>query len=132
MSKCQPVAVLVDIPNGMRIGLNIFEMNEIADAHFESAGLLAPRNTGYVGDFQHLIINTNIVGPAYFITMKLRRVVQLGAERHAFAIVWEDEASGFHGDAPYHVMSVLSDFYDRFIDTYLDANGAACDGRYKP
>ena len=121
-SLCQPISVVADIPRGDQIGLDVFEMNDIAKSRFLAAKLLESPSSGT----QSLIVETTILGTAYFITMKLRRVVDLGNNYYGFAIVWEDEASGFHGESPHHVMDVLSDQYDIFINAYLSVNRGAC------
>ena len=122
--KCSPVAVIATIPRGDRIGLNTFEMNDAAKSRFRAAGLLKPPGPGG----PTLIVETTILGAAYFIHLKLRRVVSAEG-RHIFAIVWEDVAAGFHGGSPHHIMDVLSDHYDHFIETYRMVNRTSCDGR---
>ena len=58
--------------------------------------------------------------------MRYRRFVDIGGGHYAFAIVWEDEAFGFHGGSPYLIMDILSDRYDNFINNYLEANKESC------
>ena len=125
-SKCQPLSVLATIRSGGRIGLDPFEMNDHARSFFQSAELLAPRDT-FGGDT--FIVETTVLGGAYFTTLKFRRTVDIGGESYVFAIVWEDEVSGFHGGSPSHIMDVLSDRYNRFIEYYLDTNNADCASR---
>ena len=71
---------------------------------------------------------SQVYNSLYFIHLKLRRVVSVGG-RHILAIVWEGVAAGFHGGSPHHIMDVLSDHYDHFIETYRTVNETSCDVR---
>ena len=123
--KCQPISVLADVPRGDRIGLDVYEMNELLKRRFDSAGLLG---SGGLQAAYNLLVQTRILGDAYFVTLKVRRVVGIDG-RYAFGIVWEDEVAGFHGGSPYHIMDILSERYDRLIDLYLSANENECRAR---
>ena len=122
-AKCSPIFVVAKIPLGNRIGLDIFEMNDVAKSYFQAARLYDKSSS------LHLIVETHVLNDAYAVTLKLRRVVDFGGGKYGFAIAWENETFGFHGGTPRTIMDSLSRHYDNFINAYLDVNDTACASR---
>ncbi|MYK59063.1 MAG: hypothetical protein F4027_10870 [Rhodospirillaceae bacterium] len=72
-------------------------------------------------------MNINVVGRAYNLSVEYNKLVKdLASGEIQSATTWDRSVTGTHGGNDSGILSLVSQYMDRFIDEYLRVNTDAC------
>ncbi len=75
----------------------------------------------------YLYINVNVVGTAFSYSVEYKkRVKDRASGLSTFATTWDTGGTGTHGPDASYILSLVSQYVDKFIDEYLRVNEDAC------
>lgn len=129
-AACTPMELVVEnlSPEGAReTGLTKKTIVNAVESRLRGARLFAPLDKLEVGREQYLYVNVNVVGPAFSVRVELKRNIgDLGYGLPGVAVVWDTGATGTQGGNGQYILSVVSEYLDEFLASYLRVNEAAC------
>ena len=124
-TACEPVRLVVErlYEDAAEIGLTKRDIELTTRSRLRAARIYNPEESGPTS----LYININTLGPAYNTDVFFDQIAQTTHGGFGVATTWMTGGTGTHGGNSGFILQRLSRHIDRFIDAYLEVNGADCD-----
>ena len=126
-NACRPMQLVLDVPpdRAAAIGLTEGALQAAAESRLRAARL-------YTEDLEradgaYLYVNVNVVGEAFGILVKYKKMVTDAFGKVGTATTWNSGFVGTHGSGgASFILSNLSQHLDEFLAAYLRVNEEAC------
>ena len=127
-NACRPMGLVIDANDQAEaIGLTEGALQATPESRLRAARLYTEDRIK--AGFSSLYVNLNVSGQAFNILITYSKDVTDAFGQRGSATTWYDGATGTHGRNTGYIMSVLSQYLDKFLATYLRVNEAACEAR---
>ena len=131
-ADCRPMRLVVEnLPDGAsKIGLTKEAIQAAAESRLRSARLyrsmLGP-------PYHHLYVNVNVYRMAFNIVLKFKKnVLDSLSGNTGIAATWDVGSTGTHGGNANYILSLISQYLDKFLVEFLRVNEKACEKRLAP
>ena len=120
-NRCNKINLLVEsLPeDAKKINLTREAIINSAESRLRSARI-------YDRDaYEYLYVNVNVVGKAFSIKTSFKKFAMSYGEM-GVATTWSTQGAGTHGGDSSYILSVLPEYFDKFIVEYLRVNEKDC------
>ena len=121
-NDCKPMTLnVLYVQTEVDIGLTKERLRFAAESRLREARLFK------ANDHPLLVVNVNLVGAAFGISLKYQKIViDIATKESTLATTWDSATAGTHGGRTDFVISNLSGLLDQFLTEYLRVNESAC------
>ncbi len=124
-NSCNPLGLHVEVidlrEKAQEIGLTTDRVETLVRSRMRAARI-------YDEDgFNYVLVHIQVIGGAYSLYFALGKYLyDSSSNTSSFTSAWRRIVTGVHGGSSEHILSVVSEGIDEFVDEYLRVNSSVC------